>query len=128
MTIAVEFDGGCVSYEGKGTGAIPVLKCLQDNGHDIAYITGRTGKKFDEARQWFIDNGIRPFCENLNTRYIQMVISPKDVSAHLTKGYYDENIPFIDWHAVAGILWIKGLLTHEQKEYCENQIREELFK
>ena len=128
MTIAVEFEGGCVSYEGKSTGAIPVLKCLIDNGHDIVFISDNAEYKLKEARQWFKDNGIKTLCDNLNTRYIQMVISPKDVSAHLTKGYYSANKPFLDWHTVAGILKEKGLITINQLEECDNQIREELFK
>lgn len=128
MTIQVEFDGGCISYEGKGTGAIPVLKCLIDNGHNIAFSTDRIGDRLEEAKKWFKYNKITPLCENLNTGYVQMTINPKDVCAHLTKGYKATNKPFTDWVAITGLLWIKGIITHEQKEYCENQIREELFK
>lgn len=127
MTIQVEFEGGCVSYEGKSTGAVPVLKCLQDNGHDISFTTGKVGEELKEARQWFKDNDIHFICDNLNTRYVQMVINPKDVNAHLTKGYYDTNEPFIDWITVANILEIKGLITREQRIECENKIREKLI-
>lgn len=127
MTIQVEFEGGCVSYEGKSTGAVPVLKCLQDNGHDISFTTGKVGEELEKARQWFKDNGIHFICDNLNTRYVQMVINPKDVCAHLTKGYHASNQPFMDWVTVAGILEIKGLITKEQRIECENKIREELF-
>ena len=127
MTISVEFEGGCVTYDNKKTGAAPVLRLLQDKGHDIVFVTENTKEKIEEARKWFKDNGIRILCDNLNTKYINMSISPKDVNAHLTKGYSD-NEPFLDWRTVASILKEKGLFTTEEFQKLETEIWREMYE
>ena len=127
MTISVEFEGGCVTYDNKKTGAAPVLRLLENKGHDIVLITENTREALEEARKWFKDNGIRILCDNLNTKYIDMFISPKDVSAHLTKGYSDSK-PFLDWRTVASILKEKGLFTAEEFQKLETEIWREMYE
>ena len=127
MTISVEFEGGCVTYDNKKTGAVPVLRLLQDKCHNIAFTVDNADEKLEEARKWFKDNGIRILCENLNTRYIDMFISPKDVSAHLTKGYPDSK-PFLDWRTIAAIFREKGLFTTEEFKKLETEIWREIYE
>ena len=57
MIIAVDFDGTCVKHAypkiGEDIGAVPVLKEMVKNGHQLVLNTMRSGKLLDEAVQWF---------------------------------------------------------------------------
>ena len=63
MIIAVDFDGTCVKHAypkiGEDIGAVPVLKEMVKNGHQIVLNTMRSGKLLNEAVQWFESNGIK---------------------------------------------------------------------
>ena len=63
MIIAVDFDGTCVKHAypkiGEDIGAIPVLKRLVKDGHQLVLNTMRSRGTLVEAVQWFEDNGIK---------------------------------------------------------------------
>lgn len=86
MYIAIDFDGTCVTHEyphiGKDIGAIPVLKKLIENGHDLILNTMRSGKELSAAVTWFHNNGIELYGVNVNPSQRSWTESPK-VYAHL---------------------------------------------
>jgi hypothetical protein len=53
MHIVVDFDGTVVTHDyprvGKDIGAVPVLKELIKNKHQLILFTMRSGKKLDDA-------------------------------------------------------------------------------
>lgn len=62
LFIAIDFDGTCVAhrypYIGKDIGAIPVLKEIVQNGHDLILYTVRVDYFLLEAVAWFKENNI----------------------------------------------------------------------
>ena len=62
MIIAVDFDGTCVKHAypkiGEDIGAVPVLKKLVSDGHQIVLNTMRSGDLLQEAVDWFTANDI----------------------------------------------------------------------
>ena len=119
MYIAVDFDGTCVTHDypriGKDIHAIPVLKRLVSNGHKLILNTMRSGKKLDEAVNWFKEHNIELFAVNENPTQKSWTASPK-VYAHM---YIDDaafgcplltvpelsDRPFVNWP------WIELKLT-----------------
>ena len=57
MKIAVDFDGTVVTHEypriGKDVGAVPVLRFLIEQGHDLILYTMRSGQELEEAVSWY---------------------------------------------------------------------------
>lgn len=124
MTIAIDFDGTCVTHEypniGKNIGAVPVLQALVNNGHKLILHTMRSGKTLTEAQQWFDANKIELYGINGNPTQKTWTNSPK-VFAHL---YIDDaglgiplikttDRPYVDWKYVALMLSEKGCLMGE---------------
>lgn len=70
MNIAIDFDGTLVSHQypyiGKDIGAVPVVKKLIDNGHNIILNTMRSDKTLDEAVDWCKSKGIVLYGVNIN--------------------------------------------------------------
>ena len=62
MIIAVDFDGTCVKHAypkiGEDIGAVPVLKEMVRQGHQIVLNTMRSGDLLQEAMDWFAANDI----------------------------------------------------------------------
>lgn len=130
MTIAIDFDGTCVTHAfpkvGKDIGAVPVLKALVDCGHHLILYTMRDGTRVNEivplreAIEWFNQNGIELYDVNHNPTQFRWSKSPK-VYAHL---YIDDtalgiplkynpeisNRPFVDWEKTEQLLKDKGLI------------------
>jgi hypothetical protein len=128
MIIAVDFDGTCVTHEypkvGKDIGAVPVLKWLTDNGHQIILWTMRGSKSYTDkvpylgdlldAVSWFTNNDIPLFGVNSNPAQSTWTDSPK-AYAHiyiddaalgcpLVTDYRISNRPFVHWGRVKQIL------------------------
>ncbi len=92
MYIGIDFDGTCVTHEfpkiGKHIGAVPILKELVKEGHQLILFTMRSDKKevltdhfeihskaepyLTEAVNWFKDNGIELY-GNPNKSYSTFV-------------------------------------------------------
>ena len=62
MIIGLDFDGTCVKHAypkiGEDIGAVPVLKKMVEDGHQLVLNTMRSGNLLADAVQWFKDNGI----------------------------------------------------------------------
>lgn len=123
FAIAVSFEGTCVTNDypriGLNIGAETVLKDLADNGHRIILNTVRSGKRLQEAVDWFTKHNIPLYGINENPNQKQWTSSPK-VYAHI---YIDgaalgcpmfhpssPQQPYVDWDTVREMLEIKGLL------------------
>ena len=118
MVIAIDFDGTCVSHEfprvGKDIGAIPILKRLVEEGHNLILYTMRSGNELNEAKAWFRQNEIVLYSVQKNPTQHQWTDSPKCYA----KLYIDDaalgcplkfdskisNRPFVDWEEVEIIL------------------------
>lgn len=125
MTIAVDFDGTCVTHNypdvGIDIGAEPVLKELVNAGHDLIINTMRSGKELHDAIQWFYSRGIRLRGANENPSQKSWTTSPK-VYANL---YIDDAAlgcplvvpvengvrPYVDWVKVRKYLVEEGILV-----------------
>lgn len=122
MIIAIDFDGTCVTHEypkvGQDIGAVPILKELVKQKHQLILLTMRSGEELEDAIQWFKDNDIPLYSVNENPTQNDWTKSPK-VFAHL---YIDDaglGVPlefnpsissreYVDWKVIE-------LLLREQK-------------
>jgi len=137
ITINIDFDGTVVThdypYVGKDIGAVPVLKKLTEQGHQLILFTmrsdGNNYKKPDgtfenngltDAVNWFKENDIPLYGVQTNPSQHTWTSSPKsyaqlmiDDSALGCPLKYDENIsgrPFVDWIKVEEELERMGVL------------------
>jgi hypothetical protein len=118
--IVVDFDGTVVTHEyprmGKDIGAIPVLKELVANGHQLILFTMRSDKgvksgQFEsglsDAVKWYKENDIPLFGIQTNPTqhewtdspkaYGQLIIDDAAAFAPLKRDPEYSNRPFIDW-------------------------------
>lgn len=140
MILNIDFDGTCVTHDfprvGKEIGAVPVLKKLVENGHQLILFTMRsdrkdkketndptiqdvTGEFLTDAVNWFKKNDIPLYGIQTNPTQINWTTSPKsyaelmiDDSALGCPLKYDKSIsdrPFVDWEKVEFILYELGL-------------------
>jgi hypothetical protein len=114
MYIGIDFDGTCVTHAfpkiGLDIGAIPVLKELVSEGHQLVLNTMRDDVYLQDAVDWFAFNNIPLFGVNENPTQKSWTSSPK-VFADM---YIDDaalgcplkfdakmsNRPFVDWAKV----------------------------
>lgn len=134
MVIGIDFDGTCVTHEfpliGKEIGAIPVLKKLSDNGHQLILFTMRSdkddvqssdkdihpisGNYLTDAVNWFIENEIPLYGIQKNPTqhlwtsspkcYAHMFIDDAALGCPLT---FDEELSsrlFVNWAEVEKLL------------------------
>jgi len=144
MIIAIDFDGTCTThnypYIGKDIGAIPVLKELIKNGHQLILWTMRanapkpediTDEHFafikestdylDHAVNWFEENEIPLFGiqENPDQKswttskkcYAQLYIDDAALGCPLKFDFMLSDRPFVDWVEVKKDLFYKGYLS-----------------
>ena len=125
MVIAIDFDGTCVTHEypkiGKDIGAVPILKKIVDNGHQLVLFTMRSNKELDAAVNWFNENEIPLYGINENPSQKVWNSSPKVYA----KIYIDDaaigcplihlpslcNRPFVDWTVIEEILKMMGAIS-----------------
>lgn len=113
MIIAVDFDGTCVKHAypriGEDIGAVPVLKEMVKNGHQLVLNTMRSGKLLDEAVQWFESNGIKLSGANHTPGQATWTQSPKvyaqlyidDAALGCPTVMDDNGRVYVDWKIVA---------------------------
>jgi hypothetical protein len=81
MVIGVDFDGTCVTHEypqvGQDIGAIPVLKKLVENEHQLILNTMRSGRELGDAIDWFKENGIELYGVGYNPTQARWTTSNK---------------------------------------------------
>ena len=124
MVICIDFDGTVVTHEfpkiGADIGAIPVLKKLIENKHQLILFTMRSGIYLVEAVKWLTENNIPLFGININPEQHSWTNSPKayaelyiDDAALNIPLIVDKSIcerPFINWNVVEEILKGKGII------------------
>ena len=113
MIIAIDFDGTCVKHAypeiGEDIGAVPVLKEMVKNGHQLVLNTMRSGKLLDEAVQWFESNGIKLSDANHTPGQETWTTSPKvyaqlyidDAALGCPTVMDDSGRVYVDWRIVA---------------------------
>ena len=142
ITINIDFDGTCVTHDfprvGKEIGAVPVLKRLVENGHQLILFTMRsdrkdkketndptiqdvTGEFLTDAVNWFKKNNIplygiqtNPTQHNWTTSpksYAELMIDDSSLGCPLRYDLQVSNRPFVDWEAVEEALENMKLLT-----------------
>lgn len=119
MTLCVDFDGTCVTHDyprvGKDIGAVPVLKRLVKEGHQLILWTMRSGKELNDAIKWFKDNDIELYGiqENPTQKswtsspkaYAQIYIDDAALGAPLLMDPSLSNREFINWKSVEQIFF-----------------------
>jgi hypothetical protein len=128
IDICVDFDGTCTTHDypriGLEIGAVPVLKRLVKEGHNIIIFTMRDGKQLDESVKWYTDNGITVYGVNRNPRqtwtkspkaYGQLYIDDAALGVPLKMDESLSDRPFVDWTIVEQMLENAGLLTEKSK-------------
>ena len=130
MDIVIDFDGTVVTHEfpkiGRDIGAVPVLKRLIENGHNLILFTMRSdvenpqsddgtiipegGNYLTEAVEWFKKNGIELYGVQKNPTQESWTHSPKaygqliiDDAALGCPMIYPTNLrerPYVDWEEV----------------------------
>ena len=142
MYIGIDFDGTCVTHEfpkvGRDIGAVPVLKELVQNGHQLILFTMRSDKQevltdhyeihskaesyLTEAVNWFKDNGIELFGIQTNPTQHSWTSSPKAychlyiddaaLGCPLVDAPFPER-PYVDWEEVRRLLFKMQILKSE---------------
>ena len=122
MKIAIDFDGTCVKhkypYVGEDIGAVPVLKDLVKQGHQLILCTMRSHKPVNgidclqDAVDWFKNNDIPLFGINEDPEqkswtdsrkiYANVYIDDAALGCPLTTDEYD-NI-YVDWSKIPALL------------------------
>ena len=138
ITIALDFDGTCVTHEypqvGKDIGAIPVLKKLVENEHQLILNTMRSGRELGDAIDWFKENGIELYGVGYNPTQARWTTSNKcyadlyiddaglgtPLSIMKAKNDDGDKIqygrPFINWVVVEEYLTNMGLINQVKSE------------
>jgi hypothetical protein len=138
IVIAVDFDGTCVTHEyprvGQDIGAVPVLKKLVENGHQLILNTMRSGHELGEAVDWFKTNEIELYGVGYNPTQARWTTSNKchadlfiddcslgvPLSIMKTKNDDGDELPygrpFINWNVVEEYLTNMGLINQAKVE------------
>lgn len=136
MTIAIDFDGTCVTHEypeiGRDLGATTTLKTLVDNGHKLILLTMRSGKTLEDAKHWFEERGIILYGVNENPSQKRWTESPKvyanlyiddaNLGTPLIKNSIASDRPYVDWKLVLIDLYNRGCILDENVSSCLKDI------
>lgn len=136
MTIAIDFDGTCVTHEypeiGRDLGATTTLKTLVDNGHKLILLTMRSGKTLEDAKHWFEERGIILYGVNENPSQKRWTESPKvyanlyiddaNLGTPLVKNSIASDRPYVDWKLVLIDLYNRGCILDENVSSCLKDI------
>jgi hypothetical protein len=140
--ICIDFDGTCVTHAfpevGKDIGAVPVLKKLIQNGHNLILFTMRSdvinpetsdetivpkgGNYLTDALNWFKENDIPLYGIQTNPTqhtwthspkaYGQLYIDDAALGCPLKLNKYLSDRPFVDWQMVEVFLKINGFINY----------------
>lgn len=140
MEILIDFDGTCTKHDfprvGEDIGAIPVLKELVKNGHNLILFTMRsdvvdvfspefegkfTGTYLTDAVKWFEDNKIPLYGIQVNPTQHEWTTSPKaygqliidDIALGIPLIHNKDERPYVDWEKVRIILIEKNIIKNE---------------
>lgn len=139
IIISVDFDGTCVTHEfpkiGTDINAVPVLKALVENGHQLVLFTMRSdivnptgednelhlesGNYLTDAINWFKENNIPLYGIQTNPTqhtwttspkaYAQLYIDDAALGCPLIFGEHER--PYVDWQMVYKILVARGIIN-----------------
>lgn len=123
ITIAVDFDGTCVTHDyprvGRPIGSVPILKKLVESGHQLILFTMRDKEQLNDAVNWFSDNEIPLYGIQSNPDQKRWTSSPKaygnlyiDDAALGCPLMWNEKISeraFVDWVSAEEMLSELGL-------------------
>lgn len=118
MEICVDADGTCFTHDypnvGKDIGAVPVLKKLTDNGHNLIIFTMRSGKELNDVVKWYKDNKIPLYGIQTNPTqgswtsspkaYGQLYIDDAALGCPLIHNPKKHSRPFVNWVKVEEML------------------------
>ena len=124
ITIAVDFDGTCVTHEfpneGKDIGAQRVLNRLIEAGHNLILYTMRSGATLETAVQWFLRNEIKLYgiqynpsqasWTSSNKCYAQLYIDDAALGCPLI--HPKSGRAYVDWDEVERQLEMRGVLKY----------------
>lgn len=127
MDICIDFDGTCVTHRypkiGRDIGAVPVLKKLTENGHQLILWTMRSGKELQEAVNWFKENDIPLYGVQRNPTqggwtespkaYAELYIDDAALGAPTIINNTISNRKFMNWYEVYIILSNMGLFHNK---------------
>ena len=136
MTIAIDFDGTCVTHEypeiGRDLGDTTTLETLVDNGHKLILLTMRSGKTLEDAKHWFEERGIILYGVNENPSQKRWTESPKvyanlyiddaNLGTPLIKNSIASDRPYVDWKLVLIDLYNRGCILDENVSSCLKDI------
>ena len=129
--IVLDFDGTVVKHRyplvGEDIGAVPVLRKLVNNGHNLLLCTMRSHDSngtdtLQPAIDWFKKNNLPLYGVNENPSQKEWTSSPKvygnvyidDASLGAPLKADDNDMPpFIDWSIASVYLFYLGLLTEQ---------------
>lgn len=142
VVIAIDFDGTCVTHEfpkiGKDIGAVPVLRALVEQGHQLVLWTMRSNRKdntgfsievpeihngdfLDDAVDWFKIHDIELYGIQTNPTQHEWTTSPKAycqlylddaaLGAPLNFDIKVSDRPFFDWAKAKRMLVLNGYLS-----------------
>lgn len=112
MDIVIDFDGTVVTHDfpliGEEIGAVPVLKRLRKNGHNIILFTMRSGDKLEDAVRWFKKHRIKLYGIQKNPTQYLWTDSPKaygqliidDAALGCPLVYQNGRRPYVNWKEV----------------------------
>lgn len=135
MIIAIDFDGTVVTHDfpniGEEIGAVPVLRRLVAEGHQLILFTMRSDREevkpddvetgnhkvskpyLSMALQWFIKHDIPLYGININPTqknwtdspkaYAELYIDDAALGCPLIHGTHLR--PYVDWHAISEMFW-----------------------
>ena len=113
MIIAIDFDGTCVKHAypkiGEDIGAVPVLKEMLKNGHQLILNSMRSGELLGEAVKWFNDRGVTLSGVNHCPGQSTWTTSPKvyaqvyidDAALGCPTNMDEQGNIYVDWKIVA---------------------------
>jgi len=122
MDIVIDFDGTVVTHEfplvGRDVGAVPVLKDLVNNGHNLILFTMRSGEFLSAAVEWFHYSEIPLYGIQENPTQGSWTTSPKaygqliidDAALGCPLVHPDGERPYVDWKRVKTKLRAIGVL------------------
>lgn len=123
MIIAIDFDGTVVEHRypdiGADIGAVPVLRQLVLQGHQLILYTMRSDETLTAATSWFKGHEIDIWSVNKNPTQWSWTTSPKvyanlyidDAALGVPLIYPGTDRAYVDWVATAELLRTIGVLT-----------------